>query len=78
MTNIALLSSSFTTSERSRTSRLQASVSASNIAPLHGERDIEWQFDVIIPYRGWTLDADLSQLLGRSLRNRRMGQLDEH
>jgi len=27
-------------------------------APLHGERDIEWQFGVTIPYRGWTLDAD--------------------
>jgi hypothetical protein len=27
-------------------------------APLHGERDIEWQFGVTIPVRGWTLDAD--------------------
>ncbi len=27
-------------------------------APLHGERDIEHQFGVTIPYRGWTLDAD--------------------
>jgi len=27
-------------------------------APLRGERDIEWQFGVTIPYRGWTLDAD--------------------
>jgi hypothetical protein len=27
-------------------------------APLHGERDIEWQFGVTIPYRGWTLSAD--------------------
>ena len=27
-------------------------------APLHGERDIEWQFGVTIPFRGWTLDAD--------------------
>jgi len=27
-------------------------------APLHGERDIEWQFGVTIPYHGWTLDAD--------------------
>ena len=27
-------------------------------APLHGERDIEWQFGVTVPYRGWTLDAD--------------------
>ncbi|HZR56535.1 MAG TPA: TonB-dependent receptor [Terriglobales bacterium] len=25
---------------------------------LHGERDEEHQFGVIIPYRGWTLDAD--------------------
>jgi len=27
-------------------------------APLHGERDIEWQFGVTIPYRGWNLSAD--------------------
>jgi hypothetical protein len=27
-------------------------------APLHGERDIEWQFGLTIPFRGWTLDAD--------------------
>jgi outer membrane receptor protein involved in Fe transport len=27
-------------------------------APLHGERDKEWQYGVTIPYRGWTLDAD--------------------
>jgi TonB dependent receptor/Carboxypeptidase regulatory-like domain/TonB-dependent Receptor Plug Domain len=27
-------------------------------APLHGERDREYQFGVMIPYRGWTLDAD--------------------
>jgi hypothetical protein len=27
-------------------------------APLHGERDIEWQFGVTIPYHGWTLSAD--------------------
>jgi outer membrane receptor protein involved in Fe transport len=27
-------------------------------APLHGERDIEWQFGVTIPFRGWSLDAD--------------------
>jgi Carboxypeptidase regulatory-like domain/TonB-dependent Receptor Plug Domain len=27
-------------------------------APLHGERDIEWQFGVTIPYRRWTLSAD--------------------
>ena len=27
-------------------------------APLHGERDKEYQFGVRIPYRGWTLDAD--------------------
>jgi hypothetical protein len=27
-------------------------------APLHGERDIEWQVGVTIPYHGWTLDAD--------------------
>ena len=27
-------------------------------APLHGERDIESQFGVTIPYRGWDLSAD--------------------
>jgi hypothetical protein len=27
-------------------------------APLHGERDEEHQFGVMIPFRGWTLDAD--------------------
>jgi Carboxypeptidase regulatory-like domain/TonB dependent receptor/TonB-dependent Receptor Plug Domain len=27
-------------------------------APLHGERDIEYQIGLTIPYRGWTLDAD--------------------
>jgi hypothetical protein len=27
-------------------------------APLHGERDKEYQFGVMIPFRGWTLDAD--------------------
>jgi hypothetical protein len=30
-------------------------------APLHGERDIESQFGVTIPYHGWTLDADTYQ-----------------
>jgi hypothetical protein len=29
-----------------------------SFAPLHGERDIEWQFGVMIPSHGWTLDAD--------------------
>jgi carboxypeptidase family protein/TonB-dependent receptor-like protein len=29
-----------------------------SFAPLHGERDKEWQYGVTIPYRGWTLDAD--------------------
>jgi len=27
-------------------------------AGLGGERDIEWQFGVMIPFHGWTLDAD--------------------
>jgi hypothetical protein len=27
-------------------------------SPLHGERDIEWQYGITVPYRGWTLDAD--------------------
>jgi Carboxypeptidase regulatory-like domain/TonB dependent receptor/TonB-dependent Receptor Plug Domain len=30
-------------------------------APLHGERDEEYQFGVTIPYRGWSLDADTFQ-----------------
>jgi hypothetical protein len=35
-------------------------------APLHGERDIEWQFGVMIPFRGWTLDADNYQTRARN------------
>jgi len=27
-------------------------------APLHGERDIQWQYGVTIPYRSWTLSAN--------------------
>ncbi|MGA2220113.1 MAG: carboxypeptidase regulatory-like domain-containing protein, partial [Terracidiphilus sp.] len=27
-------------------------------APLNGERDIQWQYGVTIPYRNWTLTAD--------------------
>ncbi len=27
-------------------------------SPLHGERDIEWQIGVTIPYEGWLLSAD--------------------
>ena len=30
-------------------------------APLHGERDREWQYGVMIPIHGWTLDADTYQ-----------------
>jgi len=26
-------------------------------APLHGERDIQWQYGLTIPYRNWTLSA---------------------
>jgi len=26
-------------------------------APLHGERDIQWQYGLTIPYRNWTLNA---------------------
>jgi hypothetical protein len=29
-----------------------------SFAPLHGERDNEYQFGVMIPFHGWTLDAD--------------------
>ncbi len=27
-------------------------------SPLHGERDIQWQYGVTIPYRNWTLTAN--------------------
>ena len=29
-------------------------------APLHGERDIQWQYGVTIPYRNWTLSASIT------------------
>ena len=29
-----------------------------SFAPLHGERDKESQFGVLVPYRGWALDVD--------------------
>jgi hypothetical protein len=32
-----------------------------SFSPLHGERDREWQYGVMIPYHGWTLDADTYQ-----------------
>jgi hypothetical protein len=35
-------------------------------APLHGERDYEWQFGVTIPYHGWSLDADNYQTTARN------------
>jgi len=35
-------------------------------APLHGERDKEYQFGLRIPYRGWTLDADNYQTKARN------------
>ena len=35
-------------------------------APLHGERDQEYQFGVTIPYRGWALDADTFQTKARN------------
>ena len=34
------------------------SANGCGFVPLFGERDEEHQFGVIIPYRGWTLDAD--------------------
>jgi len=42
------------------TSQLQSLASGQGFAfaPLHGERDIEWQFGVTIPYHGWILSAD--------------------
>jgi outer membrane receptor protein involved in Fe transport len=27
-------------------------------APLHGERDTQWEASIIIPYRGWNLEVD--------------------
>jgi hypothetical protein len=32
-----------------------------SFAPLHGERDKEYQFGVTVPVRGWALDADTFQ-----------------
>ena len=32
-----------------------------SFAPLHGEQDREWQYGVMIPIHGWTLDADTYQ-----------------
>ena len=42
------------------TSQLQNSALPQGFAfaPLHGERDIEWQFGVTFPLKGWVLDAD--------------------
>ncbi len=42
------------------TSQLQqeAANQGFGFATLQGERDIEWQFGVTIPLKGWTLDAD--------------------
>ncbi len=37
-----------------------------SFAPLHGERDEEHQFGVMIPYRGWVLDADTYQTFARN------------
>jgi hypothetical protein len=35
-------------------------------APLHGERDVQYQFGVTVPYRGWALDADHYQTYARN------------
>ena len=42
------------------TSQLQTLASGQGFAfaPLHGERDIEWQIGVTIPLKSWTLSAD--------------------
>jgi TonB dependent receptor/Carboxypeptidase regulatory-like domain/TonB-dependent Receptor Plug Domain len=42
------------------TSQLQNLASGQGFAfsPLHGERDIEWQYGVTIPMHGWSLSAD--------------------
>jgi hypothetical protein len=42
------------------TSQLQNLASGQGFAfsPLHGERDIEWQFGVTVPFHGWDLSAD--------------------
>ncbi len=38
--------------------RQEAANQGFGFATLQGERDIEWQFGVTIPLKGWTLDAD--------------------
>ncbi len=42
------------------TSQLQTLATGQGFAfaPLHGERDIEWQIGVTIPFQGWILSAD--------------------
>ena len=35
-------------------------------APLHGERDKQWEASVIIPYRGWNLEVDNYQTNARN------------
>jgi hypothetical protein len=41
------------------TGALQGLANSQNFAfaPLHGERDIQWQYGLTIPYRNWTLSA---------------------
>jgi outer membrane receptor protein involved in Fe transport len=41
------------------TGALQGLANSQNFtfAPLHGERDIQWQYGITIPYRNWTLSA---------------------
>ncbi len=41
------------------TGALQGLASSQNFtfSPLHGERDNQWQYGIMIPYRSWTLDA---------------------
>jgi hypothetical protein len=39
---------------------------ACGFLPLHGERDEEHQFGVIVPYRGWVLDIDNFQTNARN------------
>ena len=34
-----------------------ASGQSLTFSPLHGERDIQWQYGITIPYRNWTLSA---------------------
>jgi hypothetical protein len=43
-----------------------ASAAGDTFAPLHGERDEEYQYGVTIPYKGWNLDVDTFHTLSHN------------